>query len=413
MRNSRRASSTQHRSSSRASANTSASSGLVQPGHAKIHGHFSGSVLTSTHHLDVALPISYEVHFEDIKPALTAFADAQKQGNGGIETILEKVWRAFMTEFSAPGQKAAGASPDETMLQGGVTKTQDSILAERDQSRADLEATRFLSGRIEHILQAIPAKVQHFEKERIMEDDDLAGLMHESTRGSIEPNGVQQELQEDNAHSACPAIVLGQKVQEPATVEEYRRQLQALERDSMLEVKRLNELLLRRSSELADERSDRAEQRADAAKLRSKLAALTNFVSSAESSTGRLQRALGRAGLGHARVVTKPALATSQQNQQQEERRQQQPQRHLKLDEFTDDDSAALLTPPGSPLGNYGQGCVRVRKLNLPQDLVADDSAKMLSMNVGTNALHDNALVADLKDLNRWAHNCHRVRKTL
>merc|ERR1740129_1923995 len=136
--------------------------------------------------------------------------------------------------------------------------------------------------------------------------------MHESTSSSIEPMSVQPELQKDHAHPAHLAKVLGQEVQEPATVEEYRWSLQSREHDSMLEMKHANELVLQRSSGLADERrSDHVQQRAEAAKLKSKLAALANFVSSVESSTGRLQRALGRAGLSHAHVVTKPTPATS------------------------------------------------------------------------------------------------------
>eukprot|EP00419_Tripos_fusus_P004035 CAMPEP_0172672582 /NCGR_PEP_ID=MMETSP1074-20121228/11633_1 /TAXON_ID=2916 /ORGANISM="Ceratium fusus, Strain PA161109" /LENGTH=433 /DNA_ID=CAMNT_0013489789 /DNA_START=40 /DNA_END=1341 /DNA_ORIENTATION=+ len=412
------------RSSNSSSTDLPSSTGPVQPGHAKITGHFSGIVLTGTHHLDVTLPIAYEVPYEVIQPALTAFADAEKQGNGGIETSLHKVWQSLMADCFAPDHKAARTSPDETLPQGEVTQTRDSILEavtrERDKLKADLEAVHSLNGRIEHMVQVLSAKVQQVEKERIMEDDDLASLMHESTPSSTLTTSAQQDLHE-HAHPARPAMELGHEVQEPASVEEYRQQLQALEQDSRLEIKRLNELLLRRSSELADERTDHAQQRAEAAKLRSKLAALTKCLSAAESSTGRLKRALGRAGLGHTRVATNPTLAMSQQQQQQQQQQeyqQQQPQLGVKSIIAAFDNSATMLTPRMAPVGNQGdsprkgKGRMGVPKLHLQQELVADDSAKpkMLSIKA-KNALHDDALVADLKDLTRWAHNCHRARK--
>jgi len=262
------------------------------------------------------------------------------------------------------------------------------------------------------MVQAMSAKVQHFERERVMEDDDLAGLMHKSTPGSIQPMSVQQDLQEEQAHPERSAMALGQEVQEPARVEEYRQRLQLLERDSRLEVKRLNELLLRRSSELADERTHHAQQRAEAATLRSKLSAVTNSLSSVESSTVRLWRALGRAGLGHALIPTPQQKQQQQQRPQQlPEGQRQQPQLCLKLDEPIENDSAALITPRMASVGRIG-----VPKLNLPQDQAGKqmlhDDEPVVDLKAGKNTLHDDALVADLKDLTRWAHNCHRARKT-
>merc|ERR1719336_2826374 len=98
--------------------------------------------------------------------------------------------------------------------------------------------------------------------------------------------------------------------------------------------------------------------------------------------------------MGHALVPT-PMRGRSQQKQLPE-RQRVQPQLCLKLDEPTDNDLAATLTTRMDSMGT--QGRISIPKLNLPQD------------QAGKGTMHDDALVADLKELTRWADNCHRPR---
>jgi len=55
----------------------------VPPGSIRICGHFSGSVTTPSHHMDVSLPVSYTVPYVSIEPSLTAFMHASQKAKDG------------------------------------------------------------------------------------------------------------------------------------------------------------------------------------------------------------------------------------------------------------------------------------------------------------------------------------------
>jgi len=60
----------------------------VPPGNVRICGHFTGSITTASHHLDVSLPVKYTVPYVSIEPCLSAFFHASKKetadGDGSV-----------------------------------------------------------------------------------------------------------------------------------------------------------------------------------------------------------------------------------------------------------------------------------------------------------------------------------------